>query len=488
MKSIFHSTPRSRRARPQQHEAQLEPNGAFFQPKLTINQPGDPYEREADAVAEKVVNSQNSGNPSFNGGDQVQRMPVTPLRSNGLQRGATPDEEKMPSTNAERMDEDRKIQEKPEEGSGLIQKMEAPKEEEKPAVAQAMEAPGEKQDEKVMTAPEEPKKEIQKAEAPEKDELAQKMDAPEQKEEEKPAAAPVQSKSQTAQNGQGRTASPNFSARLSARKGRGAPLPAPARAQMERGIGADFSQVRIHTDSEAVGMNKDIHAQAFTHGSDVYFNNGKFSPESREGQRLLAHELTHVVQQEGEGEGPDIRRAISTPLPANVQPQKNGTAVFTVNGVRITLLPDRTAATPGQDGETNLAWNTYHINYQTGANGAVTSFTGPGRRSVTVQTTYFAQANPSAASQYGRGTTAADQAGGHTSLRFHEGSHGTHAIEYIRSHPFPTFSGSVGMTETDFQDAMATYETLQQTYIASLNSDSVQSVDCVGTPGHMCQP
>ena len=66
---------------------------------------------------------------------------------------------------------------------------------------------------------------------------------------------------------------------------------------MEGSFETDFSGVRVHTDQEAAQMNQDLSAQAFTHGSDVYFNEGKFNPESGGGKHLLAHELTHVVQQ-----------------------------------------------------------------------------------------------------------------------------------------------------------------------------------------------
>ena len=70
---------------------------------------------------------------------------------------------------------------------------------------------------------------------------------------------------------------------------------------MESAFGTDFSQVRIHTNSTAIQMNKELNAQAFTHGSDIYFNSGKYDPSSSSGQHLLAHELTHTVQQGGIG-------------------------------------------------------------------------------------------------------------------------------------------------------------------------------------------
>lgn len=86
---------------------------------------------------------------------------------------------------------------------------------------------------------------------------------------------------------------------LASSKGNGRPLPSNVRAQMEHSFGADFSGVKLHTDSHAVQMNNDLHAQAFTHGNDIYFNAGKYHPEVSEGKHLLAHELTHVMQQGG---------------------------------------------------------------------------------------------------------------------------------------------------------------------------------------------
>jgi len=83
--------------------------------------------------------------------------------------------------------------------------------------------------------------------------------------------------------------------RLASSKGGGSALPDSVRRFMEPRFGADFSSVRVHTDSNAVQMNKELGAQAFAHGSDIYFGAGKL-PGNDE---LTAHELTHVVQQTG---------------------------------------------------------------------------------------------------------------------------------------------------------------------------------------------
>jgi|GEM_PF-4258922 len=90
-------------------------------------------------------------------------------------------------------------------------------------------------------------------------------------------------------------ASGNVENQLAGSKGGGSALPDDVRSFMEPRFGADFSSVRVHTDSNAVQMNKELGAQAFAHGSDIYYGAGK-SPGKDE---LTAHELTHTVQQGG---------------------------------------------------------------------------------------------------------------------------------------------------------------------------------------------
>ncbi|MCB2206164.1 DUF4157 domain-containing protein [bacterium] len=88
-----------------------------------------------------------------------------------------------------------------------------------------------------------------------------------------------------------------FEHRLQSSTGGGNPLPGSTREYMESRFGADFSGVRVHTDARAQEMNRDIHAHAFTHGGNIYFNSGKYDPDSSAGKTLLAHELTHTIQQ-----------------------------------------------------------------------------------------------------------------------------------------------------------------------------------------------
>jgi hypothetical protein len=85
------------------------------------------------------------------------------------------------------------------------------------------------------------------------------------------------------------------------------------RTRMESAFGADFSGVRIHTDARANGLSQSLSARAFTTGRDVFFRQGEYSPGSSAGRELLAHELTHVVQQNGDG----IQRKMTVSQPGD---------------------------------------------------------------------------------------------------------------------------------------------------------------------------
>jgi len=97
----------------------------------------------------------------------------------------------------------------------------------------------------------------------------------------------------------------DFADRMKDAKANGKPLPLDVRAEMGKEFGADFSQVRVHYDDEAETLTSEVNAQAFTHENHIFFNNGKYEPGSSEGKKLLAHELTHVLQQ---GHGEPVKR------------------------------------------------------------------------------------------------------------------------------------------------------------------------------------
>lgn len=81
-------------------------------------------------------------------------------------------------------------------------------------------------------------------------------------------------------------------------RGSGQPLDPNLQTKMGQVMGSDFSGVKIHTDAQSDRLNQSIQAKAFTTGQDVFFRQGAYNPKSKEGQELIAHELTHVVQQD----------------------------------------------------------------------------------------------------------------------------------------------------------------------------------------------
>ena len=139
--------------------------------------------------------------------------------------------------------------------------------------------------------PKKKKKGVHKMDDPEKKKKGlHKMDDPKKKK--KKPGGMVHKKEEN-------TASPAVAAELERQSGKGSPLPADTLAEMSQAFGMDFSHVRIHHDAAAVALCVELNAQAFTQGCDIYFNEGKYNVESSEGKRLLAHELTHVAQQNG---------------------------------------------------------------------------------------------------------------------------------------------------------------------------------------------
>jgi predicted secreted Zn-dependent protease len=215
------------------------------QAKLTVGAPGDRYEQEADRVADQVMS--------------------TPERGQAIQREANPEEEE--------------VQTKPLGASitPVVQRETAPEEEE--VQAKRMEN---------STLQREEQEEVQAK--PLSDSTLQR----EGEEEEE-----VQTKPELQRSGQAAKAQPGLEDRLEGRNGNGSPLPGGVRSFMENRFGFSFGNVRVHSDSEAVQMNSELNAQAFTHGSNIYFNDGRYNPDTHSGRHLLAHELTHVIQQTG---------------------------------------------------------------------------------------------------------------------------------------------------------------------------------------------
>jgi Domain of unknown function (DUF4157) len=240
-----------------QSEAGSATTDAFFQPatrptiqaKLTVGQPNDKYEQEADHVADKVV-QRLAKSDNINHQSPITNHQSAPSVSKASKpiiqhKAHAPEEEKL----------DRKEESKDE----LPELQKSP-----------VSAVGDDEGLQMKCAA---------CEGEEHDHVQKKGNNTE------PASMGV--------------ASSNIETQLNSSKGGGSPLPDNTRSSMESAMGADFSNVRVHTGSNAVQMSQDLNAHAFTHGSDVYFNEGKYNPSGTEGGRLLAHELTHTVQQGG---------------------------------------------------------------------------------------------------------------------------------------------------------------------------------------------
>ncbi len=95
-------------------------------------------------------------------------------------------------------------------------------------------------------------------------------------------------------------------------RGKGTSLDFQTRSMMEDGFGADFSSISVHTDDTAVQLNRRLNAQAFATGSDIFFNEGKYNPQTRSGKKLLAHELAHTIQQGATHPAPVLQRETAT--------------------------------------------------------------------------------------------------------------------------------------------------------------------------------
>jgi hypothetical protein len=132
-----------------------------------------------------------------------------------------------------------------------------------------------------------------------------------------------------AKEAQGQTLkiTPELQTRITSIKGTGQPLLTATRASVEPRFGYDFNDVRIHADADAAEMAQAINARAFTLDQDIVFGTGEYAPETMDGKRLLAHELTHVVQQRrGSPNSDGIQRKVDlSPVQQTEQPAVSST-------------------------------------------------------------------------------------------------------------------------------------------------------------------
>jgi hypothetical protein len=120
-----------------------------------------------------------------------------------------------------------------------------------------------------------------------------------QRQEEKPEELQTKSTLKNEEAIAGGEASADLTDTINSARGSGLPLDTGLQRAMGEVMGADFSGVKVHTDAQSDQLNQSIQAKAFTTGQDVFFRQGAYQPGNQRGQELIAHELTHVVQQNG---------------------------------------------------------------------------------------------------------------------------------------------------------------------------------------------
>jgi len=97
------------------------------------------------------------------------------------------------------------------------------------------------------------------------------------------------------------------------KKGGGQPVDSNLADRTEAVTGSELNDVRVHTDAEADQLSRKLNARAFTTGRDIFFREGAYAPHTTEGDRLIAHELTHVVQQQSQGQTAVSPKRINDP-------------------------------------------------------------------------------------------------------------------------------------------------------------------------------
>jgi hypothetical protein len=222
-----------------------------IQAKLAIGEPNDKYEQEADATAARVVQQINS--PTTSQSQPVQRKFENRLRAKNAQKMAIQAKLAIGEPN------DKYEQEADANAAMVVQQINSSTNASTTSQSQPVQRQGMEEDEELQMKP-----------------LVQRSE-----------------------NLGGGEASTDLESAIQSARGSGQSLDANLQQSMGQAMGADFSGVKVHTDSQSDQLNKSIQAKAFTTGQDLFFRQGAYEPSSRGGQELIAHELTHVVQQNG---------------------------------------------------------------------------------------------------------------------------------------------------------------------------------------------
>ena len=269
--------------RPEEQKAARKP--AFMQAKLAVSQPGDAQEREADQIAA-----------------EVSRAPRTGLQRASLEPAITP----------EKQDESL-----------------APQREVKQAAAAA----------RIARMPAGTEESLQtrlfRQESGEEEELQTRLAR---------QAEPAEQSASEAGQSPDETLDETTEARIAARQGQGTPLQEAVRQDMEAQFGRDLSNVQLHTDAEAAELCAQGGARAFTVGGDIFFAPGEYAPETAAGRELLAHEMTHVVQQGGGASRKLFRSVEPAPDPAPASGTPAASALARISVLELPPIKHRHAA------------------------------------------------------------------------------------------------------------------------------------------------
>lgn len=236
------------------------PGKTCIQAKLQIGGVNDPQEQQADQIAEKVMRMPSGASAAMTGLGKAEDMKVQRKCSS--------------------CQEEEKIGRKEKEMISLKADEQLVRKEENKLVRKEEEKLVRKEDEKLL------RKEDEKIAR--KSEELQNIDQPEM----------LLAKGGVAFSGGG-AAPASVQSGISLTKGGGSSLPGSVNSEMGSKMNADFSSVRVHDNAHAAKMNTQISARAFTVGNNIYFNQGEYNPSSQSGKFLLAHELTHTIQQGG---------------------------------------------------------------------------------------------------------------------------------------------------------------------------------------------
>jgi hypothetical protein len=233
---------------------------ASIQTKLTVGPAGDKYEQEADRVAKQVTSTPSQAVASAQRAaeeDELQAKRLQrsaeeeePLQAKRIQRAKLEEESKATASPSKGTEEDKEVK--------RIRVQRMGPEEEEPLQGKRLQRSG-------------PEEELQMR-------RVQRVGGD-------PASM------------EGGDAAPEFESSVQTAAGKGNPLPESVRTEMEAAFGRDFGGVRVHADGQANALNRQVQALAFTTGPDIFFREGQYAPGSATGKEVLAHELTHVVQQ-----------------------------------------------------------------------------------------------------------------------------------------------------------------------------------------------